>query len=219
MSGSGISWAICKSAPRSRQITMPAPHHSVFYRPNALLSTQPTSSKHWRQTTTSTKPGQIKLCMSIHSISTLISYLMAFSSWLLVWCLTAQKLLWLVWSTLDWFQPFMEVAWVHLRQLVLVTCIMSRSEKFLDEALHCLGTVSRQGSDSRLSISAHAIWLCAGMLRPRGPCGLEAKSFGLSLGLTFRPRPRSWPHGIWPWPHRNWPRIFTVHMTLINFTI
>jgi len=30
VSGSGISWAICKSAPRSRQITMPAPHHSVF---------------------------------------------------------------------------------------------------------------------------------------------------------------------------------------------
>ena len=30
MSGSGINWAICKSAPRSRQITMPAPHHSVF---------------------------------------------------------------------------------------------------------------------------------------------------------------------------------------------
>ena len=28
--GSGISWAICKSAPHSRQITMPAPHHSVF---------------------------------------------------------------------------------------------------------------------------------------------------------------------------------------------
>ena len=27
--GSGISWAICKSAPRSRQITMPAPHHSI----------------------------------------------------------------------------------------------------------------------------------------------------------------------------------------------
>jgi len=29
-SGSGISWAICKSAPRSRQITTPATHHSVF---------------------------------------------------------------------------------------------------------------------------------------------------------------------------------------------
>ena len=30
VSGSGISWAICKSAPRSRQITMPAPHLSFF---------------------------------------------------------------------------------------------------------------------------------------------------------------------------------------------
>jgi len=29
-SSTGISWAVCKSAPRSRQITMPAPHHSVF---------------------------------------------------------------------------------------------------------------------------------------------------------------------------------------------
>ena len=30
VSGSGISWAICKSAPRSIQITTPAPNHSVF---------------------------------------------------------------------------------------------------------------------------------------------------------------------------------------------
>ena len=30
VSGIGISWAICKSAYHSRQITMPAPHHSVF---------------------------------------------------------------------------------------------------------------------------------------------------------------------------------------------
>jgi len=30
VSGSGISWAICKSAPQPRQTTMPAPHHSVF---------------------------------------------------------------------------------------------------------------------------------------------------------------------------------------------
>jgi len=44
VSGSGIRWAICKSAPRSRQITMPAPHRSVFYRPDALPVTQP---KHW----------------------------------------------------------------------------------------------------------------------------------------------------------------------------
>ena len=49
VSGSGISWAVCKSAPRSRQITTPAPHHSVFYRPDALPAAQPTASKHWRQ--------------------------------------------------------------------------------------------------------------------------------------------------------------------------
>jgi len=30
VSGSGISWATCKSAPRPRQITTPASHHSVF---------------------------------------------------------------------------------------------------------------------------------------------------------------------------------------------
>jgi len=44
--GSGISWVVCKSAPRSRQITTPAPHHSVFYRPDALPAAQPTASKH-----------------------------------------------------------------------------------------------------------------------------------------------------------------------------
>jgi len=31
VSGSGISWAICKSAPRCRQITTPVPHHSVHH--------------------------------------------------------------------------------------------------------------------------------------------------------------------------------------------
>jgi len=30
VSGSGISWAICKSAPRFRHITVLAPHHSSF---------------------------------------------------------------------------------------------------------------------------------------------------------------------------------------------
>ena len=49
LSGSGIRWTICKSAPRSRQITTPALHHSVFYRPDALPVAQPTVSKHWRQ--------------------------------------------------------------------------------------------------------------------------------------------------------------------------
>jgi len=46
VSGSGISWAICKSGPCSNQTTTPAPHHSVFYRPDALPAAQPTASKH-----------------------------------------------------------------------------------------------------------------------------------------------------------------------------
>ena len=48
VSGSGISWAICKSAPSCRQITTPAPHHLVFFRLDALPAAQPTASKHWR---------------------------------------------------------------------------------------------------------------------------------------------------------------------------
>ena len=47
MSGSGISWAICKSAPCSRQITTPAPHyymlafiHSFIRSPVLLFDTQ-----------------------------------------------------------------------------------------------------------------------------------------------------------------------------------
>ena len=46
VSGSGISWAICKSAFRSRKITMSTPHHSVFNRPDDPPVAQPTVSKH-----------------------------------------------------------------------------------------------------------------------------------------------------------------------------
>jgi len=50
--GSGISWIICKSfAPCSRPITTPAPHHSIFYRLDALPDTQPTVSKQGRHKT------------------------------------------------------------------------------------------------------------------------------------------------------------------------
>ena len=59
VSGSEIGWAICKSAPCSRQITTPAPHHSVFYRPVALPVTQPTASKHWRHNHTNTSSQNI----------------------------------------------------------------------------------------------------------------------------------------------------------------
>ena len=64
VSGSGISWAICKSAPRSRHITMPAPSLS-FYRPDALPAAQPTTSKHWGLITDNFKYWQISLTISI----------------------------------------------------------------------------------------------------------------------------------------------------------
>ena len=48
VSGSGISWAICKSARRFRQITTRATHHSVFLQAGALPAARPTASKHWR---------------------------------------------------------------------------------------------------------------------------------------------------------------------------
>ena len=62
VSSSGISWAICKSAPRSRQITTPVPHHAVFYRPDALPAAQPTASKHWSHTNFSLKLIKQKCC-------------------------------------------------------------------------------------------------------------------------------------------------------------
>jgi len=49
VSGSGIICAICKSDPHPRHITLPAPQHSVFYRPDSLPATQPTASKHYKQ--------------------------------------------------------------------------------------------------------------------------------------------------------------------------
>ena len=40
----------------SLQTNTPAPHHSVFYRPDALPATQPTSSKHWQIINNPTTP-------------------------------------------------------------------------------------------------------------------------------------------------------------------
>jgi len=71
VSGSDINWAICKSAPRSRQITTPAPHHLVFYRPDALPAAQPTSSKHWRH--------HQKMLELIHSVSLVTLFTAKFS--------------------------------------------------------------------------------------------------------------------------------------------
>ena len=48
--GSGISWIICKqSGPRSRQITTPTCHHSIFLKLDTPPDAQPTVSKQWKQ--------------------------------------------------------------------------------------------------------------------------------------------------------------------------
>jgi len=48
VSGSGISLAICDFALHPRQITTPAPNHSVFYRPYALPAAKPTTPSKGR---------------------------------------------------------------------------------------------------------------------------------------------------------------------------
>jgi len=50
------------SPPRSRQITTPAPHHSIFTGvfTDALPAAQPTASKHWRHSTAHNTPWLIQ---------------------------------------------------------------------------------------------------------------------------------------------------------------
>jgi len=78
VSGSGIRWAICKSAPRSRLITVPASHHSVFYRPDALLAAQPTASKHWRpqylREITVNLRTEVGICISTYANADVVCY-------------------------------------------------------------------------------------------------------------------------------------------------
>ena len=80
VSSSGISWAICKSAPCSRQVTTPAPHHSVFYRPDALPAAnqqRQSNEGHWHAgTTLSEMPSSVALLTSHHfhpSLSPVVS--------------------------------------------------------------------------------------------------------------------------------------------------
>jgi len=45
VSGSGISWVTCKSAPHPKLITTPTPTTQFFYGPDAIPATQPTASE------------------------------------------------------------------------------------------------------------------------------------------------------------------------------
>ena len=75
VSESGISWAICKSAPCSRQITTPAPHRSSFHRSDVLPAAQPTASKHWR-----------------HSLVQFSSTMKRYATLLQLWLFTAKQI-------------------------------------------------------------------------------------------------------------------------------
>ena len=77
MSGSGISWAICKSEPRSRQITMPAPHHSVFTGRMPFLppnqQRQSTETCYHTQTLTLSSTMEVQFRKTVDSSSGLIN--------------------------------------------------------------------------------------------------------------------------------------------------
>jgi len=69
MSGSGISWAICKSARRSRQITMPAAHSSVIYsRVLFLLPNQQRQSTEGIHTYIHTYWSNVWVCVCVCSV-------------------------------------------------------------------------------------------------------------------------------------------------------
>jgi len=61
VSGSDISWAICKSALRSRQITVPAPGY--FWQP--YLSLKVLFQKKWRKKTLEIQPGKMVLVVVV----------------------------------------------------------------------------------------------------------------------------------------------------------
>jgi len=97
VSGSGISWAICKSAPRSRQITTPAPHK--FFLQAGCPSCRPTNSvkalKAQRHTNVPTtlwkKSCKSHFCSNlILKFHTAIKYIL--QSWSLLYYFTNDKL-------------------------------------------------------------------------------------------------------------------------------
>ena len=77
--GSGISWAICKqSAPRSRQITTPTPHHSIFT--GRLLFLTPNQQ---RQSTEGTRSNN---AMLINATLSLVHFLIMSKFYVFVLC-------------------------------------------------------------------------------------------------------------------------------------
>ena len=72
-----ICLAICKSAPRFRQITTPALYRSVFYRPDALPATQPTLQSNEGNYAFHIRNGNHKAVAWYLSVSLSVRYLNA----------------------------------------------------------------------------------------------------------------------------------------------
>ena len=66
VSASGISWAICKSAPRSRQITTPATHHSYKW---GFKQAKKEDKRVKRSTVSSYEFGSLKCCQNMCKIT------------------------------------------------------------------------------------------------------------------------------------------------------
>jgi len=65
LSGSGISWAIFKSALRSRQITTPAPHHSKFF--TGRMPFLPPNQLHQSTEGLAKSPSKSQKCSRLNS--------------------------------------------------------------------------------------------------------------------------------------------------------
>ena len=74
MSGNGICWAICKSAPHPQIDNHASISPLSFYRPDAFPATQPTASKHWRRSSI------IPICF-LHLLRSMASSLFKIHAW------------------------------------------------------------------------------------------------------------------------------------------
>jgi len=91
VSGSGISWAICKSAPHPRQITTPAPHHSVF---TGWMPFLPPNQQHQSTEPVSSNLPSVYNWMQEHETATFMVHYI----WSNKWChsenMEAKQVIW-----------------------------------------------------------------------------------------------------------------------------
>jgi len=119
--GSGISWTICKQpAPRSRQITTRTPHHSFFYRPDALPDAQLTLSEHRRHSIVEPSKWRtlIRILCSNHKDRYLLNkcfcwYWLAMLCWiegcLMCCCCNALITVFVCFTDINWSRHFLSI--------------------------------------------------------------------------------------------------------------